>query len=172
MPGIEDVLKGLTVLDLGCGMAPALVTKFLAEAGARVIRLQSLDDPFHGVYPAYHVWHALKTIETIPDLSSPLVAEMLAQADICVLGGEDFPGFSWRLDPSEIAERYPELTILNITGYPESLPFHGRPASEILAQARSGLCFEQYAAKPYVVSFAAGNYGAALLGLSAVLGAL
>ena len=171
MPGVEDVLNGLTVLDLGCGMAPALVTKFLAEAGARIIRLESEADPFYGVYPAYRLWHGMKDIEKIPSLSAPRVAALLAQADMCVMGGEDFPEFSWRLDPARIAARHPELTILTITGYPDSLPFHDRPAAEILVQARSGLCFEHYSDKPYVAAFAAANYGAALLGLSALLGA-
>jgi crotonobetainyl-CoA:carnitine CoA-transferase CaiB-like acyl-CoA transferase len=171
MPAVEDVLKGLTVLDLGCGMAPALVTKVLAEAGAHIIRLEAETDPFYDVYPAYRLWHGMKDIEKIPSLSAPRVAALLAQADMCVMGGEDFPAFSWRLDPARIAARHPDLTILNITGYPDSLPFHDRPAAEILVQARSGFCFEHYSDKPYVAAFAAANYGAALLGLSALLGA-
>jgi crotonobetainyl-CoA:carnitine CoA-transferase CaiB-like acyl-CoA transferase len=171
MPGIEDALDGVLVLDLGSGMAPALVTKFLAEAGARVIRLEAENDPFYGVYPAYRIWHGMKEVEKIPALSAPRVAALLARADICVLGGEDFPEFSWRLDAAAVAARHPDVTILNITGYPDSLPFRDRPAAEILIQARSGFCFEHYSEKPYVAAFAAANYGAALVGLSALLGA-
>lgn len=172
MAGLQDTLHGFTVLDLGAGMSSALVTKFLAEAGARVIRLEpESGDPFYRVYPAYATWHHAKVIERVSDIRSESVKDWLSKADICVMGGEDFPGFDWRLDGAEVAARYPALTILNITGYPASLPLHGRPASDILVQARSGFCFEHYSDKPYVAGFPAAIYGTALLGLIALLGA-
>ena len=37
------MLADLTVVDLGAGMAPALIAKFLAELGARVIRVEPPD---------------------------------------------------------------------------------------------------------------------------------
>ncbi len=50
-------LKGLKVVDLGLGMAAALVAKFLREGGALLTRVEPpAGDPFYDVYPAYAVW--------------------------------------------------------------------------------------------------------------------
>jgi crotonobetainyl-CoA:carnitine CoA-transferase CaiB-like acyl-CoA transferase len=43
-------VRGLNVIDLGVGMAAALVTKFLREGGAEITRLEPpAGDPFYGV---------------------------------------------------------------------------------------------------------------------------
>jgi crotonobetainyl-CoA:carnitine CoA-transferase CaiB-like acyl-CoA transferase len=57
-------LAGLKVVDLGVGMAAALIAKFLREAGAEVTRIEpGGGDPFYEVYPAYAVWRRGCTIE-------------------------------------------------------------------------------------------------------------
>ena len=56
-------LNGLKVIDLGVGMAPALVAKFLREGGADITRLEPpAGDPFYEVYPAYEVWRRGSTV--------------------------------------------------------------------------------------------------------------
>ena len=58
----KDVLPllGLKVVDLGIGLASALTAKFLAEAGANVVRLEPITgDPFYDLYAAYGPWRSV-----------------------------------------------------------------------------------------------------------------
>jgi crotonobetainyl-CoA:carnitine CoA-transferase CaiB-like acyl-CoA transferase len=56
-------LRGLKVVDLGVGMAAALVAKFLRESGAEISRFEPPGgDPFYEVYPAFGVWRRDSTI--------------------------------------------------------------------------------------------------------------
>jgi crotonobetainyl-CoA:carnitine CoA-transferase CaiB-like acyl-CoA transferase len=163
MPAEPQILKDITVVDIGVGMAAALVSKFLIEWGATVLRVAPEGgDPFATLYPAYDVWRR----GTSPgDLSA------LATADICITGGEDYPGLI-RLDATALAARNPRLVVLNIEGYPAGTRHAGRPATDVLVQARSGLAYEHFSKRPLVMSFAPAHYGAALRGLCGLLAAL
>ncbi|HLY57703.1 MAG TPA: CoA transferase [Stellaceae bacterium] len=173
MPDQAQPLSSLTVVDLGTGMAPAVAVRILADAGARVIRVEpAAGDPFYDVYPAYRVWHRGKEIERLVSLSDPRLAALLGSADVAILGGEDFPGHSWRADAAAIAAAHPRLVVLDITGYPPGLDAEGRPAAELLVEARSGITFEQYSDRPMAWNFRAAQCGAALQGVVAVLAAL
>jgi crotonobetainyl-CoA:carnitine CoA-transferase CaiB-like acyl-CoA transferase len=68
-------LDGLTVVDLGVGMAAALIAKFLREAGAEVTRIEpGGGDPFYQVYPAYAVWRRGQTNASPPIHASDLTS--------------------------------------------------------------------------------------------------
>ena len=166
-------LQDLSVIDLGLGKPAALVTKFLAEAGATVHRFEpESGDPFYKRYPAYEIWHQNKELGYLNKIDSILLYDQLANADICVLGGEEHPDLEWMLNSSDLAKRFPNLIILEIEA---TLPLETEeplPANEILAQARSGLCYEHYSDRPVLFGFSAPVYGAALnaiLGLMAAL---
>jgi crotonobetainyl-CoA:carnitine CoA-transferase CaiB-like acyl-CoA transferase len=97
---------------------------------------------------------------------------MLESADVCLVGGEDFPGAARREDAAALQSRHPRLVVLDIEGYPKGLRHGGRPAADVLVQARSGLAFEHYSRRPLLMSFEPSNYGAALNGLAGVFAAL
>lgn len=81
-------VRGLNVIDLGVGMAAALVTKFLRESGADITRLEPpAGDPFYGVYPAYEVWRRGSTILRDSDGSRDRLETLLETADVCLIGG-------------------------------------------------------------------------------------
>ena len=160
------------MVDLGLGMASALAAKLLADLGAKVRRFQPPDDPFAALYPAYRSWHAKAETLIVPDPSDARVAAALGNADACLTGGEDFPGVGWAPDVAAIAARHPHLVALEIEGFPSDGALAGQPAVEILAQARSGMTYEQFSDRPVRIGFEAGAYGAALHGLTALLGAL
>jgi crotonobetainyl-CoA:carnitine CoA-transferase CaiB-like acyl-CoA transferase len=165
---ISASLRGLAVLDLGAGLAPAIVAKLLARFGAVVRRLEpARGDAFYGVYPGYAQFHARASIERVQCLEAPRVEELLGDVDIVLLGGEDFPGYVWRLDAEALAARHPRLFILDITAYPD--PESG-PAVDHLVQARSGTSYEHYSERPLRSGFEAASYGAALQGLFGLLG--
>jgi crotonobetainyl-CoA:carnitine CoA-transferase CaiB-like acyl-CoA transferase len=164
-------LTGLNVVDLGVGMAAAMVSKVLAEAGASVLRLEpEMGDPFYEVYPAYGVWRRKSTIECVEKLAIERVLHRLHGADVCLVGGEDFPGFEWGLSPAAIIAENPRLVVLEIQASPGTAePF---PAVEILAQAASGIAAEHYSDRPICAGFAAASYGCALQGLVGLISAV
>lgn len=166
-------LQGLSIIDLGLGKPAALVTKFLAEAGATVHRIEpESGDPFYKRYPAYEIWHQNKDIEYLNEIDDILIAGQLANADICVLGGEEHPDLEWALNSTDLAKRFPRLIILEIEA---TLPLETEeplPANEILAQARSGLCYEHYSDRPVLFGLSAPVYGAALNAILGLIAAL
>jgi crotonobetainyl-CoA:carnitine CoA-transferase CaiB-like acyl-CoA transferase len=167
-------LQGLKVVDLGLGMAPALVAKYLIEAGASVTRVEPPEgDPFYGHYPAYRIWRRGLRVDGQIGRSEADLQGLLASADVCIVGGEDHPAVQgWRRSASELQSPHPRLVVLDIQGYPPHTRHADRPATDILVQARSGLSFEHYSGRPLLMSFEPANYGAALQGLAALFAAL
>jgi len=167
-------LEGLKVVDLGLGMAAALVAKYLVEAGANVTRVEPPGgDPFYQHYPAYRVWRRGLRVDDQASRSESSLQTLLAAADACIIGGEDHPAVQgWRRSAAEIQSLNPRLVILDIQGYPPHTEHSGRPARDILVQARSGLAFEHYSNRPLLMGFEPTNYGAALQGLAGMFAAL
>lgn len=166
--GEPRLLDGIRVVDLGVGMAAALVAKFLADAGATVTRVPPPGgDPFASYFPAYEIWRRGAGIAEEAELE-----DLLAQADVCIVGGEDDPALERRRDGAQIAARHHKLVILDITAGPEGTAYAGRPATELLAQARSGLVWEQKPDRPIFNAFEPASYGAAFQGLIGLLAAL
>ncbi|GLR65708.1 hypothetical protein GCM10010909_03860 [Acidocella aquatica] len=166
------ILKDIVVVDLGAGMAAALVSKFLGEWGAEIIRVTpAQSDPFGTIYPAYEVWRRGNKFDHEAAHSTVAFNRLLARADICITGGEDYPGLA-RHDATALAAQNPRLIVLDIEAYPAGTKYAGRPATDVLVQARSGLAYEHYSKRPLVMSFAPASYGAACRGLVGLFAAL
>ena len=167
-PASPQPLDGLRIVDLGTGMAPALAARMLADHGATVLRFEApAGDPFEAIYPAYRHWHA--KAERRP-FSAAALDEALADADLCIVGGEDHPELDRRQDAEAIARDHPSLVVLAFAGAPEGAgPL---PAVEILAQARSGFVFTHYPDRPLHFALPVASYGAALHGVIGALAAL
>ena len=163
-----NLLDGLKVVDLGVGMAPAIAARLLADMGAEVVRVPPPGgDPFQAVYPTYDVWRRASRLASADELD-----RLLAEADVCIVGGEDHPDLVRRRDSVALSEANPKLVVLDITDGPEGSEFAGRPSTELLAQARSGLVWEQSPDRPIVNAFEPGSYGAAMQGVVGILAAL
>lgn len=163
----NQLLDGLKVVDAGVGMAAALIAKMLAELGAEVVRVEpDGGDPFAATLPAYAVWrrHAVPIAASERD-------SRLATADVLITGGDDHPELLRAGDAAELAARYPRLVVLDIAAGPAGTGFVG-PSTELLAQVRSGLVWEQEPDRPIVNAFEPASYGAALQGMIGLLGAL
>jgi crotonobetainyl-CoA:carnitine CoA-transferase CaiB-like acyl-CoA transferase len=168
-------LDNLLVMDFGLGLPGALVTRMLADAGAQIQRFEpSAGDPFYELYPCYSVWRRDAPISRAETLiaATTLTADMLATADVCVIGGEEFPGVDWKVDVDELARLHPRLVILEIAGYCHHTPEAKEPAVDLLVQAYSGLVHEQFSDRPMLYAMPAPSYGAALQGLVGLLSAL
>jgi crotonobetainyl-CoA:carnitine CoA-transferase CaiB-like acyl-CoA transferase len=163
-----EILKGLRVVDLSVGLAPALAVQLLASAGAEVTRMEPpAGDPFYDVYPAYRFWQRDKKI--LP-WSPERLTTLLADAELCVLGGEDFPGLTWRHDGAEFRARHGRLTVLVFQAQPTGA--RKTPAVDLLFQARSGLSHEHFTDRPLPLAFPGPSYASAMSGLTAALAAV
>jgi crotonobetainyl-CoA:carnitine CoA-transferase CaiB-like acyl-CoA transferase len=154
-----SAVQGLTVVDFGLGLTAALIAKQFAELGARVIRIEPAGgDPFYDVYPAYRHWRR----RGLPADQTP--ESLLENADLCIIGGEDFPGIAHEQDAESLSRRHPRLVVLRIQSYPHDSA-RRRPAVELLVQARTGMVYEQFSDRPIAASIPLTGYGAALQGL-------
>jgi len=143
-------LDGFLVVALEQAVAAPTCTCRLADAGARVIKIErpegdfarGYDDVVHGE-SAYFVWLNRGKESVVLDLAQPddkaLLESLLARADIFVQNLK--PGAIAKLGfPIERLRRdYPRLIVCSISGYGESGPFASRKAYDLLVQAETGL---------------------------------
>ncbi|WP_030539479.1 CaiB/BaiF CoA-transferase family protein [Sphingobium sp. DC-2] len=147
---MPDSLKGILVISLEQAVAAPLCTSRLAEAGARVIKLERAEGDFargydHAVHgeSAYFVWLNRGKESVRVDVKDPadrhLIEKMLARADIFVQNLA--PGAAARLGlgSSELRARYPRLITCDITGYGDHGPAAGMKAYDFLIQCEAGL---------------------------------
>lgn len=145
-----DDLAGLTVVSVEHAVAAPYASCKLADAGARVIKVERPEGDFARNYDtlangnsAYFVWLnrgkesiALNLKETA---DKALLTAMLEKADVFIqnLG----PGVIDRLGlaSEELAARHPRLIICSISGYGSKGPRASQKAYDLLIQAETGL---------------------------------
>ena len=155
-------LSGLLVVALEQAVAAPMCTCRLADAGARVIKVERPEGDFARYYDtvaksrekdgrerpgagesAYFVWLNRGKQSVTLDLSHPddkaLLAAMLAKADVLVQNLK--PGAIAKLGfpIEELRRAHPRLIICSISGYGEDGPYAARKAYDMLIQAESGL---------------------------------
>jgi formyl-CoA transferase len=143
-------LSGLLVVALEQAVAAPMCTCRLADAGARVIKIERPEGDFARGYDdvalgqsSYFVWLNRGKQSVVLDLARPddktLLSAMLAQADVFVQNLK--PGAVARLGfPIEQLRReHPRLICCSISGYGEDGPYAHRKAYDLLIQAEVGL---------------------------------
>jgi len=143
-------LEGLLVVALEQAVAAPMCTCRLADAGARVIKIErpegdfarGYDDVAHGE-SSYFVWLNRGKQSVVLDLTKAedkaLLAAMLAKADVFVQNLK--PGAVAKLGfPIEQLRRdHPRLIVCSISGYGDNGPNAQRKAYDLLIQAEVGL---------------------------------
>ncbi len=144
-------LEGITVIALEQAVAAPYVSGRLAEAGARVIKIERAEGDFARHYDqlvlnqsAYFVWlNAGKesvTLNLKDADDAALFQNMLRSADVFIQnlapGALDRLGFK----PEKLTTDFPELVICSISGYGETGPYRTQKAYDLLIQAETGLC--------------------------------
>jgi crotonobetainyl-CoA:carnitine CoA-transferase CaiB-like acyl-CoA transferase len=143
-------LDGLLVVSLEQAVAAPYLTRRLADAGARVIKLERSDGDFargydaavHG-WSAYFVWLNHGKESVVFDLKAPadlaLLHRLLERADVFVQNLA--PGAAARagIGSAALRERYPRLITVDITGYGDEGPLRDLKAYDLLVQAETGL---------------------------------
>jgi formyl-CoA transferase len=161
-------LDGIVVVALEQAVAAPFCTARLADAGARVIKIERPEGDFARGYDdvakgqaSYFVWLNRGKESVVLDLAHmddrARLAHLIAGADVFVQNLK--PGALARLgfDIAELRRKYPALICCSISGYGDTGPLAGRKAYDLLIQAESGLA-----------SITGGPEGPARVGISIV----
>jgi formyl-CoA transferase len=143
-------LQGLLVVSVEQAVAAPQCTCRLADAGARVIKVERPEGDFARHYDyivhgesAHLVWLNRGKESLVLDLTKPddkaLLEAMLAKADVFVQNLK--PGALGKLGFAieRLRRDYPRLICCSISGYGETGPYAQRKAYDLLIQAESGL---------------------------------
>lgn len=143
-------LEGILVVSVEQAVAAPYASSRLADAGARVIKIERPEGDFARGYDslvhgesAYFVWLNRGKESVCLDLRDEdargVLAKMIASADIFIQnlapGAIDRLGFS----PAKLRQQYPRLITVSISGYGDEGPFQHLKAYDLLVQAESGL---------------------------------
>lgn len=144
------MLKDVLVVSLEQAVAAPLCTQRLADAGARIIKVEraegdlarGYDAVVHGE-SAYFVWlnHGKESI--VLDIKAPddaaLLTSVIAKADVFVQnlapGAAERAGFGSKA----LRDRHPRLITCDISGYGEDGPWREMKAYDLLIQCEAGL---------------------------------
>jgi itaconate CoA-transferase len=143
-------LEGLLVVSVEQAVAAPQCTCRLADAGARVIKVERPEGDFAREYDhvvhgesANFVWLNRGKQSVVLDLANAedkaLLEAMLAKADVFVQNLK--PGAMAKLGfaTARLRKDYPRLICCSISGYGETGPYAQRKAYDLLIQAESGV---------------------------------
>ena len=175
MPETPSTLTGITVVDLSNGLAAALATMFLADHGARVVRIVFQDEDIVRRPDIFAVYDRGKEVVQLdPHTAADSVGSMCAGADVVI---DDLPpGSSLRdqLGIGDLRASNPRLVHCSITAYGSNGPLQDEPADHDLVAARTGILASQpsYRQGPIHVVHPVAYVGAALLATMGIAAAL
>jgi len=143
-------LDGILVVTLEQAVAAPYCSSRLADAGARVIKIERAEGDFARGYDAavhglssYFVWLNRGKESLVADIKDPgdaaLLARLVAQADVFIQNLA--PGAAARagFGSDELRVRHPALITVDISGYGEGHSYADMKAYDLLVQAESGL---------------------------------
>ena len=152
MTPTTGALDGILVVSLEQAVAAPYCSSRLADAGARVIKIERAEGDFARRYDAdargqsaYFVWLNRGKESVCLDIKAPedlrLLHALVDRADVFIQNLA--PGAAARAGAGTDAlrARNPRLIACDISGYGESGPYADMKAYDLLVQAESGLAF-------------------------------
>ena len=146
-----DVLDGEVVLELSYGIAGASCTKVLADAGARVIKVEDPGgDPLRRRSPLplppgadgslfRYLAQSKESVVVQADASADaLIEELAAGADAIVWSTGSPVASRPATSPARLHEAHPRAVVCAISPFGLHGPWAGRPASDLTLQAWAG----------------------------------
>ena len=143
-------LAGLLAVTLEQAVAAPYCSSRLADAGARVIKIERAEGDFARGYDSavkglasYFVWLNRGKQSLVADIKTPddaaLLHRILAQADVFIQNLA--PGAAARagFGSAALRERHPRLITVDISGYGEGHSYTDMKAYDLLVQAETGL---------------------------------
>jgi len=143
-------LEGLLVVAIEQAVAAPMCTVRLADAGARVIKVERIEGDFARGYDhvvngesAYFVWLNRGKESIALDFrnadDAALLHRIISRADVFVqnlaVGAAERAGFG----SEQLRERYPRLITCDVSGYGDDGPYRDMKAYDLLVQSETGL---------------------------------
>jgi itaconate CoA-transferase len=185
-PGHDNMtlpLSGLLVVALEQAVAAPMCSCRLADAGARVIKIErpegdfarGYDDLVHGEC-SYFIWLNRGKESIVLDLGKPedkaLLAAMITRADVFIQnlkpGAVEKLGFAIE----KLRREHPRLICCSISGFGDTGPLAKRKAYDMLIQAESGLASITGTTDPSRVGVSVVDIAAGMNAYEAILEAL
>ena len=148
---MAGALEGLLVIAIEQAVAAPMCTLRLADAGARVIKIERAegdtarhyDKAVHGV-SAYFAWLNRGKESAVLDLKDEadlaLMRRVVAKADVFVQNLAPGAAARMGLDAASLVKTHPHLIAVDICGYGQSTDYREMRAYDMLVQAESGIC--------------------------------
>ncbi|MFK7977317.1 MAG: CaiB/BaiF CoA transferase family protein [Halioglobus sp.] len=143
-------LEGILVVALEQAVAAPFCSSRLADAGARVIKVERAEGDFARAYDtvadgesAYFVWlnrgKESLTLNIKDERDASLLRRILLEADIFIQNLA--PGAAVRAGfcSAELRERNPRLITMDVSGYGDDGPYANMKAYDLLVQCETGL---------------------------------
>jgi len=169
-------LDGITVVDLTSYIAGSYGAMMLADMGARVIKVESLEGDNFRELPGFYGWNRGKRSVAV-NLKDPdgraIVHRLAERADVVMENMR--PGVVERLgvDYATLRGLNPRIVYCSVTAFGSDGPYRDRPGFDPLIQAMSGvMTLQGFGGPPRYVRIPITDYYAAALGCQAVLAAL
>ena len=154
-------LEGVLVVALEQAVAAPLATCRLADAGARIIKLERAEGDFARAYDAvangqsaYFAWANRGKESLVVDIKKSsdvaLIRRIISQADVFIQNLGFGAAARVGLGSTQLRTQHPRLITCDISGFGEKGPYAAMKAYDLLIQAESGLVS---------VSGPAGEYG-------------
>ncbi len=177
-------LQGLLVVSLEQAVAAPYCAARLADAGARVIKIERAEGDFARGYDSavqgtssYFVWLNRGKESLVADIKRPedaaLLHRLLARADVFIQNLA--PGAAARsgLGSEALRQRHERLITVDISGYGETGEYAAMKAYDLLVQAESGLAMVTgHPAGPGRVGVSIADVGCGMNAYTGVLEAL
>ena len=132
-------LEGITVVEMGVSEAEGIAALLLSDYGARVIRLEFLQDEMErGKYRICD--RGKERILFQPDLPEDRkwFRELLPGIDVIVSSVPDLQMAQWNLTVDTLCSQNPRLVYTSVTGFGQKGPYAQRCADDGTIQAESG----------------------------------
>ncbi len=147
-------LAGIRVVEFTTGIAGPFAGRFLADAGAEVVKVEPPGgDPARGEGPfpgdvvdrersgAFLYLNTNKrALVADPDRTEDrtLISRLLDEADLVIEGENTAALSAWGFAADDVAQRWPRLSRLSVTGFGLDGPYAAWRSSEIVAYAMGG----------------------------------
>jgi crotonobetainyl-CoA:carnitine CoA-transferase CaiB-like acyl-CoA transferase len=162
-------LDGVTVLDFASYIAGSYGPMILAQLGAKVIKVESLEgDSFRHFGFGFLGWNQGKRAISL-NLASPegrdIIHGLADRADVVVENLRPGRMRRFGFDYESLAARNPRIIYMSVNAFGNRGPEHNQPGFDPLLQARSGVMAAQggHHGHPVYLTCAICDYGAAML---------
>ncbi len=175
MSEAPSALDGITVFDLSTGKAGALASMFLADNGARVVRVAFSDEDVVRTPGIFAVYDRGKDVLRLdPDSDSETLWELFADADVVLDDFAPASALGAQLGIDSLRSGNERLVHCSITAYGSDGPLKDEPADHDLVAAQTGILASQpsYRGGPIYVVHPVAYVGAGILAAMGICAAL